>query len=248
MSSGKAASLLALDTSTERLAVALRHAGRCWTVNEAGGALASARLLPAIESLLARGGCELKQLQAIAFGCGPGAFTGLRTSAAVAQGLALGAALPVLAVDSLMIVAEDARAQLFVDAAVDVAVCMDARMDEVYAGLYHWDGRRWQVKRAPALYTLPVLAAQGWAAQLLCGSALLAFGPRLGGLAEPTHRVESEHDRAAALLRVAEQLWLEGAAVDAALALPLYLRDKVAQTTLERDAVRAAKLQLESMP
>ena len=255
--------LLAFDTSTERLSVALRHGPERLTLNEAGGTLASARLVPAALSMLAQAALRLHELDAIAFGRGPGAFTGLRTSAAVAQGLALGAGVPVLPLDSLMIVAEDARGQLAgrvgeddgadadvdIDAAMTVAVCMDARMAEVYAALYRWQGARWQVSVAPALYSLAAMAAlseaaeQAWSADVVCGSALSAFGDRLRWSAAGA-RVEVEADRAAALLRVTEQLWRDGHAVDAALALPLYLRDKVAQTTRERAAARAAKLGL----
>jgi tRNA threonylcarbamoyladenosine biosynthesis protein TsaB len=257
MSPGALASLLAFDTSTEQLSVALCCAAGSFSHNEPGGALASARLVPAVMQLLARGGLALQQLDAIAFGCGPGAFTGLRTSAAVAQGLALGAGLPVLALDSLMIVAEDARAQMAArlptagpaprDAAapLDIAVCMDARMDEVYAGHYRWEGERWLARTAPALYSLPALAALGWQAQLLCGSALTAFGERLPWADAASLRLASERDRAGAMLRVAAQQWRLGRALDAAQALPLYLRDKVASTTAERAAAKALKLEAE---
>ena len=103
--------LLALDTSTDRLAAALLAPAGRWHVNQAGGALASARLIPALMGLLADAGLTLAQVQGIAFGQGPGAFTGLRTACAVAQGLAFAGETPVLAIDSLLIVAEDARAQ-----------------------------------------------------------------------------------------------------------------------------------------
>ena len=235
------ANLLAFDTSTEQLSVALRHGQTTFTCNEAGGALASARLLPAVTRLLTQADLPLAQLDAIAFGCGPGAFTGLRTSASVAQGLALGAQRPVLALDSLMLVADDACHQLHLTSALDIAVCMDARMDEVYAGLYRWQGERWLTLAAPALYSLPALAAQGWHAQAVCGSALSAFGPRLTGFDPATSRVAIEQDRASTLLRVAEQAWRDGLMLDAAEALPLYLRDKVAQTTVERAAAKTLK-------
>ena len=104
--------LLALDTATDRLAVGLLAPVGRWAVNEAGGAAASAQLLPLLLGLLARAGLTMPQVQAVAFGQGPGAFTGLRTACAVAQGLAFAHATPVLPVDSLRIVAEDARTQI----------------------------------------------------------------------------------------------------------------------------------------
>ena len=238
--------LLAFDTSTEQLAVALHTAAGPLTHLGAGGALASAALLPQIEAMLARAGLRLADLDAIAFGRGPGAFTGLRTSCAVAQGLALGVGCPLLAIDSLLIVAEDARAQAgLAGAEFEVGVVMDARMDEVYAGRYRWpgagvQGARWQLVQPAALYTLAAFAAAWGAAppRWWAGSALAAFGPRLalppGRLALP-----AQHDRAGALLRLAVWAHADGAGVDAAQALPLYLRDKVALTTSERTAARS---------
>ncbi|HMO44539.1 MAG TPA: tRNA (adenosine(37)-N6)-threonylcarbamoyltransferase complex dimerization subunit type 1 TsaB [Rubrivivax sp.] len=231
------ASLLAFDTSTEAMAVAVQTPQRLATWNGAGGAAASALLLPQIRALLQQCGIELAELQAIAFGAGPGAFTGLRTACAVAQGLAFGASLPVLPLDSLAVVAEGVREA---HAAADVDVLMDARMGELYAGRYRFSGARWQPLRVPALYTLDALH-QAWDAappSCVAGSALPAFGERLRSGA--ARRIDSDIDRAAALLRLAQQAWRDGGSVDAAAALPLYLRDKVALTVAERDAARGA--------
>jgi tRNA threonylcarbamoyladenosine biosynthesis protein TsaB len=229
--------LLAFDTSTEALSVALHCDAGTFAWNGPGGAAASAQLLPQIRRLLQQAGVELSQLQAIAFGSGPGAFTGLRTACAVAQGLALGAALPVLPVDSLLIVADGVRAE-HRDAPVGIDVVMDARMGEVYAGRYRWTGGRWQCQVAAALRTLDDLHA-GWALQppqCVAGSAVPAFGERLHSGA--ALRLAADVDRAAALMRVAQQLWQEQGGIDAAQALPLYLRDKVAMTVAEREALR----------
>ena len=230
--------LLALDTATERIAVALVDGERQWLADEAGGVLASQRLLPVVFELLERAGLTLAELDAVAYGRGPGAFTGLRTACSVAQGLALGAGLPVLAIDSLALVAEDAHAQCGADA---VWVAMDARMDEVYAADYRRSGADWQALQAPALWTLPALGAtwQALPPRCVAGSALGVFGARL-----PTAQalcIAGQRDRAAALARLARAAWSRGEAVDAALALPLYLRDKVAQTTAERAAAALAK-------
>ena len=231
--------LLAFDTSTETLAVALRAGGVDRRHLGPGGVTASALFLPAIKRLLDDAGIAFAALDAIAFGRGPGAFTGLRTSCAVAQGLGLGLGLPLLALDSLLVVAEDARLQAAPAAAeFEVGVAMDARMSEAYAGRYRWRGGRWQVVTAPALYTLEALTMT-WAEPppWLAGSALNAFGDRLG-LPASLPRIADERDRAAALIALAQQGFDAGEAVDAADALPLYLRDKVALTTLEREAAR----------
>ncbi len=243
-----ALNILALDTSTERLALALQAPGGPWTVLADGGAQASATLLPQVHALMARAGLQMADLDAIAFGQGPGAFTGLRTACAVAQGLAFGLGKPVLPIDSLLVVAEDARLQRHARAdTLDIVVAMDARMNEVYAGRYRWAQGVWHTVQAAGLYALPALGAV-WAegaapgrtaVQAVAGSALAAFGDRVLWPVG-AERVAQEHDRAAALLQLAVQAARAGAGVDAALALPLYLRDKVAQTTQERDAVRAA--------
>lgn len=229
--------MLAFDTSTEALSVALHCDAGSWVWNGPGGAAASAQLLPQIRRLLQQAGVELAQLQAIAFGNGPGAFTGLRTACAVAQGLALGAALPVLPVDSLLIVAEGVRAE-HREAPTDIDVVMDARMGEVYAGRYRWAGGRWLCQMAPALRTLDGLHVL-WAQQpplCVAGSAVPTFGERLHS--GDALRVADDIDRAAALMRVAQQMWHEHGGIDAAQALPLYLRDKVAMTVAEREALR----------
>ncbi|MDE2397597.1 MAG: tRNA (adenosine(37)-N6)-threonylcarbamoyltransferase complex dimerization subunit type 1 TsaB, partial [Burkholderiales bacterium] len=169
--------LLAFDTSTEAMAVALAANGLERCADEAGGARASAALLPRIHALLAEAGIGLDAVEAIAFGRGPGAFTGLRTSCAVAQGLGFGLGRPVIAVDSLLIVAEDARAQLAADGAdFEVGVLMDARMDEAYAGRYRWSRGAWAALETPALYALPALAL-AWARAPACvaGSGLGPF-------------------------------------------------------------------------
>jgi tRNA threonylcarbamoyladenosine biosynthesis protein TsaB len=233
------ARLLALDSSTEELAVAVAAGELHWTRVVEGGVQASARMLPLALEGLAACGLGVHQLDAVAFGAGPGAFTGLRCACAVAQGLAFGARIPVLAVDSLMLVAEDARSVL-PHGADPLWVAMDARMDEAYAACYRHDGTRWQVIDAPALYTLDALAAR-WRArppQAVAGSAVRAFAGRLP-FGDAVTRADVEN-RAAALLRLALQRHVDGAAVDAAHAMPLYLRDKVALTTAERDAARAA--------
>ena len=234
--------VLALDTATERMAVALAAPGGPWCVDAPGGAAASATLLPEVQRLLGAAGLMPAALDFIAYGRGPGAFTGLRTACAVAQGLGYGLNRPLLGIDSLMIVAEDARAQAAGREGFSVGVAMDARMEEAYAAAYRWQDGAWQMLLAPALYTLPALNAAwaGLALQALGGTAWLAFGSRLvpppGATLWP-----QEQGRAAALLRLAVQAAAAGEGVAAADALPLYLRDKVASTTAERDAERSAR-------
>ena len=238
--------LLALDSSTETFAVALTSPAGRWLFEAEGGPQASARLVPQAMALLAQAGLRLADVDAIGFGCGPGAFTGLRAACAVVQGLAFGAGKPVLSVDSLMLVAEAARQQAELDASSlssPIWVAMDARMGEIYAAHYAWRQGVWAVERAPALYTPAGLCAL-WAAQpplALAGSALTVFAETLDLVEVPSGRRWPRTDlRAAALAALVTHAWDAGLQMDAAEATPLYVRDKVAQTTAERLAARAS--------
>ncbi|MDO5654109.1 MAG: tRNA (adenosine(37)-N6)-threonylcarbamoyltransferase complex dimerization subunit type 1 TsaB [Brachymonas sp.] len=232
--------LLALDTSTDRLSVAV-GAGQVWTHEGAGGAAASASLIPAILQLLQQAGLAVTQLDAIAVGIGPGSFTGLRTACAVAQGLALGADLPVLPISTLLAVAEDWRAQHAApQTAGSVWALLDARMNEIYAAHWQWqtdeDGTvQWQCLHTPVLVAPEnLLALPGLQAGAhMAGNVQAVYGERLPLPIAPAWPT------AAALLRLAPQLWQQGLAVDAALLIPHYVRDKVAQTTAERLAQKS---------
>ena len=225
--------LIAFDTSTERMSVAAQRGDVVVAREDEAGARASATLLPAILGVLAEAGMTLADLDAIAFGRGPGAFTGLRASCSVAQGLAFGAAKPVLPIDSLLAIAEDARR-----GAADVRVwaLLDARMDQIYAASYAHAEGRWTTRVAPFLTDCDALAAIWREAPpaIVAGNAIAAFGARLQ-TGDATVIPEATPN-ARALLRLAERAWLNGAAVDPARALPLYVRDKVALTEAERAA------------
>ena len=155
--------LLALDTATDRVHAALAVGTAVQTLDLPGGAQASAQLLPALQGLLRDAGLTWSDLDAIAFGSGPGAFTGLRTACSVTQGLALGADCPVIVLDTLMVVAEDARQQApqgCVPGDV-VWVLQDARREELYVGAFTWDGADWQVAQAAQLWPLTEPVARG---------------------------------------------------------------------------------------
>lgn len=229
--------LLALDCAGDTVALALTQGRQVLAAREVpGGAQASAILLPWVQTLLAEAGWAMADLDGIAYGQGPGAFTGLRTACAVAQGLAFGLARPVLAVDSLLIVAEDARAQVAAQEPEGLSVCtvlVDARMAEVYVAQYRWEANAWLTIGAPALARPEALhlahPTTHWA-----GNGLALLG------ALPAGAVPRVADRAAALGRLAIAAAQAHAWADAADALPVYVRDKVAQTTAERQAVAPA--------
>jgi tRNA threonylcarbamoyladenosine biosynthesis protein TsaB len=226
--------LLAFDTSTETLSIAVSGGADAAVLEHTGpgGPQASAALIPAIEALLERAGLALPQLDAIAFGRGPGSFTGLRTAAAVAQGLGFGAGVPVLAIDTLLAVAEEACAQC---GATRIVAMLDARMDEVYFAAYERQDGQWITRQPPALgRPEDALVPDGWT---IAGNVLELHGTRLPAGAARIAALPT----ARALLRLAPQALAAGAPHDPAHALPLYIRDKVAQTTEERAADRARK-------
>jgi tRNA threonylcarbamoyladenosine biosynthesis protein TsaB len=237
--------LLAFDTSTELMSVAVQRgvvsagdtaeASPVWQHSGPGGAQTSASLIPTIERLLAQAALQFSDLDAIVFGQGPGSFTGLRTACSVAQGLALGANLKVLPIDTLLALAEEAR---FQQAATlphwQVMALLDARMDEMYAAGYAYLHGQWRQIQDHGLLRPEDLACD--AEWVLAGNVFAAYGARLVAPALP--RIDA-WPTATALLRLAPSLLAAGGAVTAEQALPLYIRDKVAKTTVERAAEKA---------
>ncbi|QLA81794.1 tRNA (adenosine(37)-N6)-threonylcarbamoyltransferase complex dimerization subunit type 1 TsaB [Acidovorax sp. JMULE5] len=230
--------LLAFDTSTDTLSIAVQHGDAVWQHTGPGGAQASATLIPTVRSLMAQAGLSFDTLEAIVFGRGPGSFTGLRTACAVAQGLAFGArggqGVPVLPVDTLLAVAEEAR---HAHGCTQVVAVLDARMDEVYYARCEWVAAqgRWHTEADFGLGAPEsVLAPAGWT---VAGNARTPYGERLA----PTAAHMAALPTATALLRLAPALLAAGEGVPASDALPRYIRDKVAQTTAERAALRAAQ-------
>ena len=231
--------LLAMDTATEVMHLALVAGDAVHVRAEAGGARASLAVLPALHALLAEAGVALAQVEAFAFGRGPGAFTGLRTACSVVQGLALGTGRPVLPLDTLMAVAEAARQQGAMAHGHTLWAATDARMGEVYAACYRLDvAAGWQTLQAPALYAPQVLAARlATEPAAVAGTAAEVYGELLRPVAHALWpQAAPEGTALAALARAA---WLRGERLDAAEAVPLYVRDKVALTTAERERARA---------
>lgn len=235
--------LLAFDTSTELMSVGVRRGDRYWLHSGPGAAQSSATLIPTVLSLLEQAGLPLQSLDAIVFGRGPGSFTGLRTACAVAQGLAAGSQRLVLPIDTLLAVAEEARHEaLATDPASagpsQVSALLDARMDEVYLQHFEWAGGRWQALSACQLCAPQAVRFPPGAGRLVAGNALEIYRERLPDLPAGSRWVRAL-PTAAALLRLAPDLLHQ--AVPAAQALPLYVRDKVAQTTEERMAAKRVK-------
>jgi len=243
---------LVLETSTDTLSLAVARGPQTWTHTSAGGALTSTHMIPQTLALLKQADLNLTDLQAVVFGRGPGAFTGLRTACAVAQGLAFGADVPVLPIDTLLAVAEEARASSLTPVTRVLAV-MDARMAQVYVAAYEFTPSlaesaddanplqgQWRCVQEPELHSPEFLYwPADWAQTsfMAAGNAWPVYaGQWPVALTAPQCMALPS---AAALLRLAPAAWAAGAAVPAEQALPLYIRDKVAQTTDERMHLKA---------
>ena len=239
---------LAFDTSTERMSIAVSDGELLWQHESAGAALTSTTLIPALLQMLDVAGLRLSQLDAIAFGRGPGSFTGLRTACAVAQGLALGAGVPVLPIDTLAALAEEARfqwLQIYPQTALpqQLSAMLDARMNEIYVQHFCLNGSDYQ-PLAPCTLVPPQGLAPAWQSKesrLLTGNVFEVYADRLPAFPAGS-TVLPALPTAAAMLRLAPALMAAGAARPPEQALPLYVRDKVAQTTDERAQVQRAAL------
>ena len=237
--------LLAFDTSTDLMSIAVSRddgAAGLWQQQCEGGAKASTGLIAGVLELMRQSGMALGELDAICFGCGPGSFTGLRTACAVAQGLGFGAGVPVLPVNSLLAVAEAARhSGLATVPGAQFTALLDARMDEIYCATFQYADAVWtELQGAHAMRPEGVALPGSALPRVVVGNAFAAYGARLTGLPADALRLDAL-PLATALLRLAPQLLAQGRTVPAEQALPTYIRDKVAQTTAERAAIKAAQ-------
>ncbi|MEX6501178.1 tRNA (adenosine(37)-N6)-threonylcarbamoyltransferase complex dimerization subunit type 1 TsaB [Pseudomonas zhanjiangensis] len=217
--------LLALDTATEACSVALLHDGRVLSHYEVIPRLHAQRLLPMIKDLLDQADLPLAALDAIAFGRGPGAFTGVRIAIGVVQGLAFALDRPVLPVSNLAVLAQRALRE---QGAQQVAAAIDARMDEVYWGCYRAEQGEMRLLGSEAVLppeqaSLPPGAGGDWFG---AGTGWGAYGARIPLVTRSQDGTMLPH--AEDLLSLARFAWARGEAVVADEAQPVYLRDKVA--------------------
>jgi tRNA threonylcarbamoyladenosine biosynthesis protein TsaB len=221
--------LIAIETSTSYCSLAVSKGERIFSRHILAEQRHAEILLDELQGLLRESAQSLADMQGIAYGEGPGAFTGLRIACGVTQGLALARNLPVVGVGTLLAVAEesgDAR----------VVVCIDARMSEVYHAAYRKSAGTWQEVCPPGLCApgeLPAVEGGGWTG---CGSGFGAYADALGArLANQLVKTRPDiSPTAAAILRLARPRFERGEGRPAAMALPVYLRDKVALKTSER--------------
>ena len=233
--------ILAIETSAELASCALltgEHAAQKVLTRESSGVRThSQSVLPMVQELLGEAGIALAQVDAIAFGAGPGSFTGVRTACGVAQGLAYGANLPVLPLVTLEAMAEACRART---GASEVLAVLDARMGEVYWAQYKYDNG-WREVVAPALSAaqdVTPLPADGLRA---CGNGLSEYADAFAGKAFAQDALLDIVPHARELALLSGAALAAGQGVPAAQAQPIYLRNKVAYTSAERQAINAAK-------
>ena len=221
--------LLALDTSTEFLSLALQVNGKLFTHTQLAGNASSTLILPQIQALIDSAKVKLSDLDGIAFGAGPGAFTGVRIACGVAQGLGFGANLPVVGVNTLLALAEASGED-------KVIACTDARMGEIYHAAFVRKNGLWieqsattvcKPEAAPVLEGVWVGLGSGWA----------AYGEVLSNIyAKNMNQVLPNITPAAeAILKLATPTFAEGLAKPASEAAPIYIRNRVALTTLQRE-------------
>lgn len=245
--------LLVLDTSTEFCSAALWLDGSLHARRVLAEQQHSSLLLPMVDELLRESAISLRQLDGIAYGAGPGSFTGLRIACAVTQGLAFGADLPVVGVSTLESIAEQTGADKVLRQDRPEGECLaaypsrvltvlDARMAEVYWAAYERMGAGWQVRSEPQLALPESVALPDEGEWVGAGNGFAALGavlrPRLS--AQLARIDDTIMPDAAAMAPLAVQAFERGEGMDAALAAPIYLRDKVALTVDERRAKKSA--------
>jgi len=222
--------LLAIDTSTDFCSIAASRGESLFSRHEPAGRRQAEMILGMVDAVLAEAGLEIAQIEGIAYGAGPGSFTGLRIAAGVTQGLALARRVGVVGVGTLLALAEEAAGERIIS-------CLDAHMGEVYHAAYRRAGARWEEVSAPGLYkpeAVPVVPGADWTG---CGDGFAAYrerlAARLGGCVSAVR--SGTGPTARAVLRLALPRFAAGEAMDAAQAVPVYLRDKVALKTSERE-------------
>ena len=222
--------LLAVETSTELCSVALLRGAELFVDEALAENRHSELLVPMLRRVLERARLEAAQLDGFAFGQGPGSFTGIRIACGIVQGLAFGAGRPVVPVPSLLALAEQSNE-------AHVVAALDARMGEAYVAAYTRSGDDWDEVLAPRLVeagSAPPLPGRRWAAT---GSGFDRHAWLREAYRESIEmRYEGDLPRAGSIARIAARRFARGAAVAAEQAAPLYLRDKVALTTAERQA------------
>lgn len=219
--------ILAVDTATEACSAALLVGAQVFSRWEEAPRDHTRKILPMVQAVLDDAGITLDELDAIAFGRGPGSFTGVRIGIGVAQGLAFGAGVPLIGISTLAAMAQGAHR---LDCAEQVLTAIDARMNEVYFGRYELiDGRMQLVGDEVVSDPAALVDVRGQlAGRVTCvGTGFETYGEILSGLADELVASQVRFPAALDMLPLARSAWLAGEAVAVEQATPVYLRDKV---------------------
>ncbi|HEH9417184.1 TPA: tRNA (adenosine(37)-N6)-threonylcarbamoyltransferase complex dimerization subunit type 1 TsaB [Aeromonas sobria] len=219
--------ILAVDTATEACSAALLVGDTLFSRWEEAPRDHTRKILPMVQAVLEDAGITLSDLDAIAFGRGPGSFTGVRIGISVAQGLAFGVGVPLIGISTLAAMAQGAYR---LDGAEQVLTAIDARMNEVYFGRYELiDGRMQLVGDEVVSDPAALVDARGkQAGRLTCvGTGFETYGETLSALADELVVSQVRFPAAEDMLPLARAAWLAGEAVPVEQATPVYLRDKV---------------------
>ncbi|PTT56810.1 tRNA (adenosine(37)-N6)-threonylcarbamoyltransferase complex dimerization subunit type 1 TsaB [Aeromonas sp. HMWF015] len=219
--------ILAVDTATEACSAALLVGDKLFSRWEEAPRDHTRKILPMVQAVLDDAGISLSDLDAIAFGRGPGSFTGVRIGIGVAQGLAFGAGVPLIGISTLAAMAQGAYR---LDGAEQVLTAIDARMNEVYFGRYELiDGRMQLVGDEVVSEPVALVDVRGkLAGRVTCvGTGFETYGETLSGLADELAESQVRFPAAEDMLPLARAAWLAGEAVPVEQATPVYLRDKV---------------------
>jgi tRNA threonylcarbamoyladenosine biosynthesis protein TsaB len=220
--------ILAIETSAEIASVALLHDGVMTADQASGVATHSQTLLPMVQALLANAGVLLSDCDAIAFGAGPGSFTGVRTACGIAQGLAYGAQRPLLPIVTLLAMAQNCREQTGAD---NIVAILDARMGEIYWAQYRFENE-WRIVIPPTLSAPQSVAPSGHVT--VCGNGLKAYAAAFESYRFAASGMDDLIPHAKQIALLGSAAFAQGLGVAARDAEPLYLRNKVALTTSER--------------
>lgn len=219
--------ILAVDTATEACSAALLVGDKLFSRWEEAPRDHTRKILPMVQAVLEDAGISLSDLDAIAFGRGPGSFTGVRIGISVAQGLAFGAGVPLIGISTLAAMAQGAYR---LDGAQQVLTAIDARMNEVYFGRYELIDDRMQLVGDEVVSEPAALVdVRGkLAGPVTCvGTGFETYGETLSGLADELAVSQVRFPAAEDMLPLARAAWLAGEAVPVEQATPVYLRDKV---------------------
>jgi tRNA threonylcarbamoyladenosine biosynthesis protein TsaB len=221
--------ILAIETSTELASAALLRGDQISMKQSLGVQTHSQTILPMVQSLLTQADILIAQCDAVAFGAGPGSFTGVRTACGIAQGLAFGADIPVIPVVTLHAMAHACRETM---GANQVLAILDARMEEVYWAQYQFAGNAWHTVVAPTLSAASAVRPSGDV--VACGNGISSLAAVFGhqGLLQNARQDIMPH--AVHIAQLAQIAFAAGHTVGAGAARPLYLRNRVALTTEER--------------